>query len=199
MISKESTFCQKVLFLFLALNPAMQIPKTRPSGKSLLEILIVLVIIALLATLAFPLAGFFKAKAAYAGCVSGMTSLHGGFAAYLGDHQMVWPQAPKDIERNSSLDGDMLAKFWADQLKEYGVSKRTWICPSDETRNDIKESDGRYDSTYLVTEFDSQPNRAYQWVNQPWVIESGDLHGKGGGPNVLFPDGRIERGISLMK
>ena len=33
---------------------------------------------------------------------------------------------------------------------------------------------------------------------QPWVIESGEFHGKGVGPNVLYPDGRIERGIPLM-
>ena len=166
-----------------------------PSGKSLLELLIV--IIALLATLAFPLFGLFKAKASYAGCINSMKSLHGGFALYLGDHQMIWPQVPDDLEREGD-HGDMVAKFWYDSLKEYGINKKTWLCPADERVKDILETDEHYESTYTVTEFDEQPNRAYQWVSQPWIIESAENHGKGVGPNVLFPDGRIERGIPLM-
>ena len=167
------------------------------SGKTLLELLIVLVIIALLAALAFPLFGYFKAKASYAGCVSGMTSLHGGFASYLTDHQGVWPQAPKDVQRKG-VQGDMLAKFWYDALKDYGITKRTWMCPADDRVLTYLESEDHYESTYGVTEFDDQPNRAYLWVSQPWLVESGDFHGKGKGPNVLYPDGRIDRGMTLM-
>lgn len=175
----------------------MRIQPANHAGKSLIEMLIVLVIIALLATLAFPLFSYFKAKAAYAGCISSLASLHGGLSSHLGDHQMVWPQVPADLPREGG-EGDMVAKFWYDQLKDYGISKRTWICPGDERLKNVLESDTHYESTYTVTEFDDQPNRAYQWVTQPWVIESGDFHGKGKGPNILFPDGRIERGISLM-
>ena len=167
-------------------------------GKTLLELLVVLVIIALLAALAFPLFGHFKARASYAGCISNLTSLHGGFASYLGDHQMMWPQLPQDgLPRNSQL-GDMLAKFWYDELKDYGILKKTWLCPGDEDAKHVLESDEHYESTYTVTEFDEQPNRAYQWISQPWVIESGDFHGRGNGPNIVFPDGRIERGMTLM-
>ena len=165
-------------------------------GASLIEILVVLVIIALLATLSFPLASYFKAKASYAACVSSLTSIHGGFSSYLGDHQMIWPQVPENLEQDG--EGDMLAKFWYEQLKEYGITKKTWICRADEDNKDILETDNHYESTYTVTQYDAQPNRAYQWVAQPWIIESGELHGKGQGPNVLYPDGRIERGLSLM-
>ncbi|MBX7210888.1 MAG: hypothetical protein K1X78_21460 [Verrucomicrobiaceae bacterium] len=174
----------------------MSNPPLKPAGKSILELLIVLVIIALLAALLFPLYGYFKAKASYAGCVSSLKSLHGGFASYLGDHQNIWPQVPQGLEREGA-QGDMLAKFWYDALKEYGITKKTWICPSDDRIKDVLESDEQYESTYTVTKFDEQPNRAYQWISQPWVIESGEFHGKGSGPNVLFPDGRIERGIPL--
>lgn len=167
-----------------------------PSGKSLLELLVVLVIIALLATLAFPMYGYFKAKASYAGCISNLKSLHGGFAAYLGEHQNIWPKVPDGLEREGD-QGDDLAKFWYDALKEYGVTKKTWICPSDDHLKNVLESNEQYETTYTITEFDEQPNRAYQWITQPWVIESGELHGKGAGPNVMYPDGRIERGIPL--
>jgi len=169
----------------------------KPSGKSLLELLIVVVIVALLAAMAFPVFGYFKAKAAYAGCVNSMIALHGGFASYLGDHQMIWPQVPAGLDREGER-GDMLAKFWYDSLKDYGIPKKTWLCPGDDRHDDLLESEDHYESTYTITEFDAQPNRAYQWVAQPWVIESGEFHGHGKGPNVLFPDGRIERGIPLM-
>ena len=175
----------------------MHIHNPKPQGKSLLELLVVLVIIGLLAALSFPLAGYFKARAAYAGCVHSLTSIHGGFSTYLGDHQAVWPQPPKELERQG-VQGDMLAQFWYDALKDYGISKRTWICPADDDYRNINEADEHYQSTYTVTEFDEQPNRAYQWVAQPWVVESGELHGKGSGPNVMYPDGRIERGLSLL-
>jgi type II secretory pathway pseudopilin PulG len=175
----------------------MKSPLPHPSGKSLIELLIVIVIVALLATLAFPLFGYFKAKASYVACISSMKSLHAGFASYLGDHQMIWPQVPDGLEREGA-QGDMLAKFWYDSLKEYGITKKTWICPSDDRLKEVLESDDHYESTYAVTQYDEQPNRAYQWVSQPWITESGDFHGKGVGPNILFPDGRIERGIPLM-
>lgn len=172
-------------------------PHFLASGKTLLELLVVLVIVASLAALAFPLYGYFKAKASYAGCISAITSLHGGFASYLTDNQGKWPQVPKNVQRSGS-HGDMLAKFWYDALKDYGITKRTWMCPGDQRVLEYLESEDHYESTYGVTEFDDQPNRAYQWVSQPWLVESGDFHGKGMGPNVLYPDGRIERGMTLM-
>lgn len=159
--------------------------------------LIVIVIIALLAALAFPLANLFKAKAEYAGCVGNLKALHGGFSSYLADHNMIWPQVPEDMPRRGS-EGSGLAKFWYEQLRDHGVPKKTWLCPGDHDRKDIIESETIFGSTYMVTKFDDQPNRAYQWAAQPWVVEKGDLHGTGKGPNVLFPDGHIERGIPLM-
>ena len=176
----------------------MKSPLPHPSGKSLIELLIVIVIVALMATLAFPLFGYFKAKASYVACISSLKSLHGGFASYLGDHQMIWPQVPDGLEREGP-QGDMLAKFWYDSLKEYGITKKNWICPADEHLKDVLETDDHYETTYTITEYDEQPNRAYQWVSQPWITESGEFHGKGVGPNILFPDGRIERGISLTQ
>lgn len=176
----------------------MHIQPTRPSGRSLLELLMVLVIIALLATLAFPTVGYFRAKAAYVGCVSNLKALHGGFASYLSDNQMIWPQLPEGLKLGEG-GSSQKAEWWFNQLQPYGITKKTWVCPAaDADVQKVTETEGYYTSTYTVTRFDEQPNRAYQWISQPWVIESGDMHGVGKGPNVLFPDGRIERGMSVM-
>lgn len=176
----------------------MKAPLFRPSGRSLLELLVAIIIIVLLAALTFPLAGHFIRKASYVGCLNNMKSLHAGFSSYLADHQMIWPQVPEGLERKGQ-DGDMLAKFWHDQLEDYGVTKKTWLCPADADLKKVTEEQDLHASTYTVTEFDDQPNRAYQWAGQPWVIEAGDMHGVGKGPNILFPDGRVEYGISLMQ
>lgn len=175
----------------------MTIKIRKQSGKTLLELLIVVIIIGLLATLSFPLYSYFKAKAAYVVCISNLTSIHAGLSARLTDNQMIWPQVPEDVEREGA-QGDMLAKFWYETLKDYGIPKKTWICSADEHIEMLELGDEVFESTYSVTEFDEQPNRAYQWVAQPWVVESGELHGQGLGPNVLYPDGRIERGMPLM-
>lgn len=167
------------------------------SGKTLLELLVVVVIIGLIASLAFPLYSYFKAKASYVGCISNLTSIHAGLSARLSDNQMVWPQVPSDLE-SEGPQGDMLAKFWYEALKDYGIPKKTWVCSADEHIEELHLEDDVFESTYSVTEFDEQPNRAYQWVAQPWVVESGELHGQGVGPNVLYPDGRVERGMPLM-
>ena len=110
---------------------------------------------------------------------------------------MIWPQVPGDMEREGQ-QGDMLAKFWYEALKDYGIPKKTWVCSADEHIEELQLEDDVFESTYTVTEFDEQPNRAYQWVTQPWVVEGGELHGQGVGPNVLYPDGRVERGMPMM-
>ena len=175
----------------------MTLRKQTQSGKTLMELLVVTVIIGLIASLAFPLYSYFKAKAEYVGCINNLTSIHAGLSARLSDNQMIWPQVPGELEGEGE-QGDMLAKFWYEALKDYGIPKKTWVCSADGHIDELNLTDEMFESTYSVTEFDEQPNRAYQWVAQPWVVESGELHGQGVGPNVLYPDGRVERGMPLM-
>jgi prepilin-type N-terminal cleavage/methylation domain-containing protein len=168
------------------------------AGVSLIELMVALTIIGLLVALSFPLYGFFKAKAAYVGCINNLTSIHGGLSSYMQDHNMIWPQMSEQKHANDEENSDPDAEFWFNTLKEYGISKKTWVCSSDELPDQEILDEHSHISSYGITEFDSQPNRAYQWVGQPWAVESGDNHGRGKGPNVLFPDGRIERGMPLL-
>jgi prepilin-type N-terminal cleavage/methylation domain-containing protein len=167
---------------------------------SLLELLVSVAIIAILLTLFFSLGSVFKVRASDAGCKSNLRVLHAGLSSYMQEHDMVWPQLPQSLIESDDADedNDKEAKWWYETLKPYDVPKKTWLCPGDADRAKAIASDEIHLSTYSVTEFDDVPNTAYRY-KQPWVIEDGDMHGRGKGPNMIFPDGSIQKGMSLMQ
>ena len=161
-------------------------------GKTLLELLIVLVIIAVLASFVYPLYGWFQKKAQDAGCMANLRGLHAGFSAYLGDHAFVWPQSPENREGDDDIEEDQLNKWWYEQLKPYGPSRKSWLCPGDRTGAADLTGEDNYDLSYIPTSFDEVPNRAYEWTRQPWLIERGGFHDKGM-VNKVMPDGSIQK------
>lgn len=165
-------------------------------GWTLLEMMMVIVILAVLVVLSFSLGSQFQIRASDAGCKANLRTLHAGLSAYLQDNGMVWPQAPAEILDDQSEDSDKEAEWWFTTLKDYDVPKKTWLCPGDNDRAKIVASEDIHVSTYTITQFDEVPNTAYRW-KQPWVIEDGDMHGQGRGPNMIFPDGSIAKGLSL--
>lgn len=167
-----------------------------PHGYTLIEMLIVIAIVALLATISFPVFGQFRNMAGYAACISNLRIMHVGFNSYMQDHEMVWPQLPDD----GSEDEEQEWKWWYEKLKDYGVAKTNWVCPSDDTHRGVANDDSGeeiYSSSYVPTTFDDSPNTAFRW-NQPWVLERGGFHKKTQGPNMLMPDGTIQQGPSMM-
>jgi prepilin-type N-terminal cleavage/methylation domain-containing protein len=163
-------------------------------GKTLLELLIVLVIIAILASLVMPLTSYFKRRAQDATCMANLRGLHAGFSGYLGDHAFVWPQSPEHRkDAQDDIDEDELCKWWIDQLKPYGLARKSWICQADPVRSSVDLNDEKhYDMSYIPTPFDEVPNRAYDWKSQPWLIEQGGFHDKGAA-NKVMPDGSIQK------
>ncbi len=171
----------------------------RRSGWSLIELLLVMVIIALLSVVAFPMFGYFMAKGRFAACISHLRALHTCFDTYMLDHDMVWPQPPPGKFENTENESDQW-EWWHETLKPYGSSKGFWLCPEDaESQEQMHSETENYASSYIPTMFDEVPNVAYSWTNQPWLIERGQLHGKKTGPNLLMPDGSIRQGASFYK
>ncbi len=165
------------------------------SGFTIIEILIVLTIVTMITSLAFPLYNKLKAKAQSAACIGNLRVLHMGFSNYIQDHDMCWPQKPDD----SGGQEEDNWKWWNKTLRPYDVPKKSWVCPSDKDNNsDITSPDGGFIGSYIVTEFDEFPNTAYRW-NQPWLIERGENHGKLEGPGMAMPDGSIQHGIPLRQ
>ena len=179
------------------MTPTSSIPRRRsPVGWTLIELLIVITLVAALATLSFPMFGYLKAKAQFAACVSHLRSMHAGFSSYLLDNDLIWPQMPPGLQGSEGEEREW--EWWFNTLKPYGVHKSLWLCPADtSSKEQTFREDQDHASSYIPTRFDDLPNTAYRWSNQPWLLERGTFHGKNKGPNMLMPDGTIRQGLSL--
>lgn len=167
------------------------------SAFTLIEILIVISLVAMLITIGFPMFGYLRAKAQDVTCVSNLRIMHVGFSTYMQDHQNCWPQVPEAYA--DSEDESQYWKFWRDSLKDYDVGRKNWICPADAENADAlyNVEDDKFMGSYIPTEFDEFPNTPFNW-RQPWIVERGENHGKGVGPNLVMPDGSITKGDSIL-
>jgi len=113
-----------------------------------------------------------------------MRSTRVALASYLQDHGNVWPQPGADLE------GAPLRKFWLDTLAPYGITEKTWQCPT--IRHALREEGltGDFGLHYVPTQFDATPDIANRWSTQPWLIEAANAHGNG--PLICFPDGSVK-------
>jgi len=167
----------------------------RPKGISLLEIVFVIAILAVAAALIFPSYNYIKRKSEDGVCMSNLRSLHGGFSAYLQDNGFIWPQSPFLTRSDDITEDSVEAKWWFEQLKEYGPTRETWLCPSERGKWAEVNDPDHVDSSYVPSSFDETPNIAYRWSLQPWLIERGGFHDQGQA-NAIFPDGHIDKRTS---
>jgi prepilin-type N-terminal cleavage/methylation domain-containing protein len=171
-------------------------------GFTLLELLIVAILVAALGTISFPLFGYLRTKGQDAACIGNLRILQLGAATYMLDHDHVWPQMPEDIDFGGGDEDpeEPMWKWWFEELKDYGVSKRHWICPSEVANAEQEHSlNNDYYGSYIPTGFDPTPNIAFYWATQPWFIERGQFHGRNHGANIAMPDGSIRQAPSLYQ
>ena len=146
-------------------------------------------LVAVLVSLAFWGYEPVKEKAFSVICISKIKSIHSGLTASLSDNG-IWPQAP-------NLAPEALDEWWINTLKPYGVTQKTWICP---TMKQLASANGdttsALKSSYVIARFDDKPNSAYKYQTQPWLIEKADFHRNG--PNVCFPDGSVQSLESIL-
>ena len=152
-------------------------------GFTILELLIVISIIAVLASIILALSDMIRRKAEQAACAQNMRSLFAALSAYNVDNGH-FPQAPESTEEETFWD------FWITTFEEeYDIPRKTWICPTYRRLNRTKDEE-EMKGTYLPTRFSaSSALAAYRWGNQPWLVEIGDHHGEG--MLVLYPDGSV--------
>jgi prepilin-type N-terminal cleavage/methylation domain-containing protein len=167
----------------------------RHQGFTLLELLIVICLVSMLATLFFPAYEYLREKARNAACVGNLRILQLGAATYMLDHDDVWPQMP---EVDLAESEEPMWEWWYKELKDYNVSKRHWVCPSEVASREHQDSETeQFFGSYIPTQFEASPRVAFLWA-QPWFMERGQFHGDKQGPNIAMPDGTIRQGPAVF-
>jgi prepilin-type N-terminal cleavage/methylation domain-containing protein len=165
-------------------------PRFRSSGIAaftLMELLTVIVILGILATMVFGVMADVQYRADRANCVGNLKSLYTGAAVYV-QQQGQWPQIdPHQL----SGQGTAYAQQWITALEPCGVSKTNWICPSIQRlmhHPDLTKPENlRVD--YVATPFDTKPMTPYLWPKQPWFVEVASVHGDGN--LIIWTNGQI--------
>jgi type II secretory pathway pseudopilin PulG len=151
-----------------------------------MELLIVIVVIGILATILIAVLGQLRSRAQRTQCVANLHALHIGVELYQQQNGM-WPQ----LRRANFSTPESFAEAWVEALNPFGVQRQTWICPTmqEQLQNPDYSSanDARID--YAAIPFDDKAFTPHKWVTQPWFVEVGDVHGNGN--LMIFPDGSV--------
>lgn len=160
--------------------------RVRSRGFTILEVLAAVLILAILAVVLLPNGRDLMLRAGEVGCIANMRSITVGLRGYLQDHENIWPQGP------SLNDEDAWEDFWLEVLEPYGVTEKTWQCPSFNAALAAKGMplEDRPKVHYVPTVFPAEPGIADRWSTQPWLIERANAHKHG--PHVCFPDGSVK-------
>jgi hypothetical protein len=122
-----------------------------------------------------------------------MRSIHTALAAAVSDKGH-WPQEKEEtwmVNRNAYED------WWIETLKPYGIGEESWRCPTIYRTVTKRTDENRPKLHYTPTMFDNKPLTPYKWSTQPWLIEIGNMHGRGA--LMCFPDGSIRSMDEVMQ
>jgi len=155
---------------------------------TLLELLTVIVVIGILATLTIQVISTLRARAQRTQCTSNLRNLYIGANLFVQQNGS-WPQI-----RLAGMDETALRNYanaWIAALQPFGITRTTWICPTMQERlqNPDYSTAEEARADYFATPFDDKPMSPHQWPRQPWFVESGDVHGNGN--LIVFTDGSI--------
>ena len=161
--------------------------KRDQGGFTLLEVFVVIIIIAILATLLLPVFSKMRARAQRVQCMANLRSLYVAAESYVQQYGS-WPQIP--VSDSDSAEQDY-ANAWIAALAPFGPTQKTWICPTIQEllRNPDLSKPENIRVDYVATPFDDKPPTPHQWAKQPWFAETGDVHGNGN--LIIFTDGSI--------
>jgi prepilin-type N-terminal cleavage/methylation domain-containing protein len=163
--------------------------QARSAGLTLLELLTVVVVLAIVATMLMPAISAMAERMERSKCTMNLRALHIGAEFYLQD-QKHWPQISAEYINNGT---DEYARRWIEALKPYKVSENVWRCPTVEKKlppTDKSKTGEQKRIDYYPTPFDSKQVTPHRWAGQPWFIERGAVHDSGN--LMIFQDGSIK-------
>ncbi len=146
---------------------------------TILELMVVIVIIAILASMLLPLYGAITARADEGRCLANLRSLYVAASGYL-QAAGSWPQIPVNL---ISSDPHTYARTWVEALAPYGAPHTTWICPTIQRTMGIPieaiEQTEHYRIDFIATPFDDNPASPRLNPTHPWFIEKAGVHSRG--------------------
>lgn len=151
----------------------------RERAFTLLEIMVVVIIIMILASMLLPLYSSFTARADEARCIANLKGLYVAASGYL-QADGAWPQIPVKLFTD---DPKTYAKLWVAALTPYGAPHSTWICPTLQrtigTSMEALEKDEHYRIDFIATPFSDDPLAPRANPAHPWFMEKAGVHPRG--------------------
>ena len=146
---------------------------------TILELAVVMVVIAILASMLLPMLSSFRSRADEAKCLANLRNLYVGAAGYVQANGS-WPQIPNDLIVS---DSKTYAKMWVAALAPYGIPHETWLCSTIQRSIGLPASEinkpENYRVDYIGVSFDDKPSSPYPEDPYPWFVEKAGFHGSG--------------------
>jgi prepilin-type N-terminal cleavage/methylation domain-containing protein len=158
------------------LQTSRQHPLSR-SGFTLIDLVCVIVIIGVIASISVGAFDSLKNRARRLNCVSNLKSLYGAAAAHLSDKGQ-WPQVSARLINQSP--GEYTSR-WLDALSPYGITLKQLTCPAAAASRRNRESDNPAKPDfvdYIATPFGKGADTPFRYLTQPWFAETTGSHGK---------------------
>ena len=146
---------------------------------SLLELAVVIVIIAILASMLLPAYSGYLSRMEAAKCMANLRNLFVAATGYVQANNS-WPQVSTKLVTTEPLT---YAKSWVKALAPFGATHTVWICPTAQHKIggsiESLEDDENYRIDYVGTPFDDKPSSPHRTPRYPWFLEKAGLHGRG--------------------
>lgn len=142
-------------------------------------------IVVVLVAVSFPVISQLRARAQRVQCSANLRSIYIATDLFLQQNES-WPQIEESDDEDAA---DSSGNGWIAALKPFGISEKSWICPTVQNLLGNPDLTQNVRVDYVATPFDDKPLTPHQWSRQPWFIEVGDVHGRGN--LIIFTDGSI--------
>ena len=151
----------------------------RGRAFTILELLVVLVIISIIASMMLPVYSSYVARMEESRCIANLHNLYVAASGYLQANGS-WPQIPVTLIKD---DKTLYAKTWVATLQPYGASHSVWICPTIQRTMGISmdalEKDENYRIDFIAAPFNDNPMTPRLAGTHPWFVEKAGVHSRG--------------------
>ncbi len=154
---------------------------------TLLEVLSVVVIIVILASMLIPAYGSWRARAEEAKCLANLRTLFIAASRCL-DASGEWPQIPVEL---MTKNPQQYAMDWVEALEPYGAPHSSWLCPTIQGKFRMSpenmEKPENYRIDFVGSYFEGNGQSPRMVGRYPWFLEKSASHARG--QLVIFADG----------